>query len=249
MTREEACNSKRCRWTPEYGFLCLRFGLTQFEAIQSENYSAMLDKIRSRIDVPGLIYRPDFISVREEMNLIRLIDESPWSNELRRRVQQYGWKYDYKQRFVDQSARVSPLPVWAMALALQLRNAGLMCDLADQVIVNEYRGKQGISRHRDQTENFNERVATISLLETWGMIFRNFKDGSQIEKTLTRRSVAVLTGDARYKWTHEIPSRNYERINHQGSDGMRIKRVRRISITFRILRTQHRRNRVKPFSR
>ena len=42
---------------------------------------------------------------------------------------------------------------------------------------------------------------------------------------LDRRSAAILTGDARYRWTHEIPKRK----NEPG----RVARGRRLSLTFR----------------
>ena len=93
--------------------------------------------------------------------------------------------------------RLGELPEWARELGRRLVDEGLMRDLPDQVIVNEYRGKQGISRHIDQPRSFAEHVATISLLETWGMVFRRRGSKEKVEKPLERRSVAVLTGDAR----------------------------------------------------
>ena len=41
-------------------------------------------------------------------------------------------------------------------------------------------------------------------------------------------SLYVMTGDARYQWTHEMPSRKSDMV-----DGARVKRGRRVSITFR----------------
>ena len=66
----------------------------------------------------------------------------------------------------------------------------------------------------------------LSLLESWEMIFRKGgKAGKRVSKLLARRSVAVISGDARYKWTHEIPSR----LTEPGG----LRRQRRISVTFR----------------
>ena len=188
-------------------------------------------------EVPGLVYLPNFVTPSEETELTGFIDDAPWSTELRRRVQHYGWRYDYKQRLIDESMRIGPLPDWAQELAQRLVRDGLMRHLADQLIVNEYCGKQGISPHCDQPNVFHDEVATVSLLETWGMVFRN-RDGKQkVEMSLENRSVAVLTKDARYKWTHEIPSRMYERLPDDEGQLKRIKRSRRISLTFRKTRT------------
>lgn len=191
-------------------------------------------------EIPGLIYRPGFITEEDEAKLVALIDGAEWSTELRRRVQHYGWRYDYTQRQIDESMRAGELPAWARELAQRLLDEGWMKDLPDQVIVNEYCGNQGISRHIDQPRIFAEHVATISLLETWGMVFRRRNSKRKVEIPLERRSVAVLTGDARYKWTHEIPKRKTELLMDQHGKRRRVVRSRRISLTFR--RTRQRRN-------
>ncbi|MXY50993.1 MAG: alpha-ketoglutarate-dependent dioxygenase AlkB [Gammaproteobacteria bacterium] len=183
--------------------------------------------------LPGFAYLPNFITAEEEDELLQHIDDAEWSTELKRRVQHYGWRYDYGQRQIDESMRLGELPFWADKIAKRLVAKGLVAELPDQVIVNEYCGKQGISPHVDQPKSFAEPVATVSLLESWGMKFRRRGGEEKTEKTLERRSVAVLSGDARYKWTHEIPSRKTERV-----DGKRIPRERRISLTFRKSRIQ-----------
>ena len=178
--------------------------------------------------VPGLKYVPDFISEREEKDLVAEIDEAGWSTELQRRVQHYGWRYDYKARQIDASMRIGPLPEWAVRLAERLGSKGLLTDPPDQVIVNEYAGDQSIAKHVD-SENFADGIATISLLESWEMVFREEENPRHKETLrLDRRSVAIMTGDARYRWTHEIPKRKYE----AGPAG-RVERRRRISLTFR----------------
>ena len=190
-------------------------------------------------EVPGLVYKPDFITEEEETRLGACIDAAEGSTELQRRVQHYGWRYDYKQRRIDETMRLGELPEWARELGRKLVNEELMTDLPDQVIVNEYRGKQGISRHVDQPRSFAEHVATISLVETWGMVFRLLRGSKEkkVEKPLERRSVAVLTGDARYKWKHEIPNRANEPRMEQGKRRW-VPRNRRISLTFRKVRPE-----------
>ena len=189
---------------------------------------------------PGFTYRPDFITEEEETKLMECIDRVEWSTELRRRVQHYGWRYDYTKRRIDESMRVGELPGWARELGRRLVTEGLVKDLPDQLIVNEYCGKQGITPHIDEPRSFTEHLATISLLETWGMVFRRRSGKEKVEKALERRSVAILTGDARYKWTHEIPRRENEpQMDRQGKRRW-VRRSRRISLTFR--KTRLRRN-------
>jgi alkylated DNA repair dioxygenase AlkB len=178
-------------------------------------------------EIPGLNYMPDFLTGAQEAELVAVIDKGEWSSVLKRRVQHFGWRYDYKTREIDLSMRLGPLPEWAMVLAKRLKAEGLLPHLADQVIVNEYIGKQGISKHTDLFPCFDDGVAMISLLESWEMIFREVRKGGRpsVAKVLENRSVAIMTGDVRYKWTHEIPARATE------PGGLR--RHRRVSVTFR----------------
>ena len=197
------------------------------------NKPASLDKPKRAsgtriVETPpaGFELLKDFISATQELELIDVIDSSKWSTELKRRVQHFGWRYDYKARRVSQKDYLGPLPLWAQELAQQLFDKGLFPEVPDQVIVNNYEGPQGISKHIDCPECFRGPVATISLLETWDMFFTRKVAGETLKfvQPLPRRSVALLAGEARNVWLHEIPARQTE---HKRP------RVRRISVTFR----------------
>ena len=180
-------------------------------------------------EIPGLVYKPHFISNEEEQDLVEHIDAREWSTVLSRRVQQYGWQYDYRQRHIDPTMYLGALPCWTNRLVQRLVDEGYLRERPDQLIVNEYKGKQGISPHVDKPDDFAEQVVTISLLETWSMVFRSRDGKHRVEKPLEHGSIAVFTGDVRYQWTHAIPKRKYERV---GIDRKRIPRQRRISLTF-----------------
>lgn len=173
--------------------------------------------------IPGLVEVQNFLSYDEEQDLVKLIDSLPWQNSLARRVQHYGWEYDYKSAAVNPSSKIGPLPIWAQDLALRLLDRNLIPEVPDQVIVNEYLANQGISKHIDSSTSFVGPVITISLLESWEMVFRH-PNGKKITRVLERGSAVILNGPARYEWTHEIPKRIKERWGTRG---------RRISLTFR----------------
>ena len=185
---------------------------------------------RLEIDIPGLVYMPDFLDEAHERRLVEWIDQQEWSSELQRRVQHYGWRYDYKAREVDSSMRLGPLPVELAVLAERLFKEKLVPRLPDQVIVNEYQADQGITPHID-IAGFADGIATISLLESWEMIFHAPRSRKTVPRLLERRSVAVMQGEARYRWKHEIRKRTSEPSLHEG--GKRCPRQRRISLTFR----------------
>ena len=62
--------------------------------------SQFLSPQAQQTEVPGLVYVPNFLSEREEQKLVDIIDKNDWNNyeNLQRRVQHYGWRYDYKAR-------------------------------------------------------------------------------------------------------------------------------------------------------
>jgi hypothetical protein len=62
--------------------------------------------------ISGLSCLPDFIDSAEEKRLLNIINGLPWLDDLRRRVQHYGYKYDYKARAVSQDLYLGPLPDW-----------------------------------------------------------------------------------------------------------------------------------------
>ena len=175
----------------------------------------------------GFELRLDFISEDEERELLATIDAEKWDSRMARRVQHYGWRYDYKARKVDRKAYLGPLPDWLNLLAIRLKDAGVFTELPDQVIVNNYEGSQSISKHVDCVPCFRGPVVTISLNEAWEMVFARenaAEDAPKFGQVLPRRSAAILDGEARVDWNHEIPKRKNEASGPRG---------RRVSVTFR----------------
>lgn len=194
-------------------------------AVESAVQEKPPEKVAQNLeDPPGLMVMLDFISPDHEESLIDELDRGNWLNDLSRRVQHYGWKYDYRARSVEPASYIGPLPTWAAELADKLVKIGLVTERPDQVIVNEYIGNQGIARHVDCPECFQGPIVTISLAEPWTMQFREVGGSGKVERVLPRRSAAVLAGEVRDNWTHEIPKRKKEGA---------VARGRRLSITFR----------------
>ncbi len=189
------------------------------------------DLERREPDVPGIHYRSGFITPEEEAAFIRLIDENEgaWLTDLSRRVQHYGWRYDYSERTVTADMRIGPLPDWLQALAQRLYETGYFDRPPEQVIVNEYEPGQGIAMHTDHS-GFGPAVAMVSLGDEWQMDFaKSLGDGSEAKShmMLERGSALVLTGEARKRWRHGIAKRKTE------GPGRERNRKRRLSLTFR----------------
>lgn len=175
--------------------------------------------------VPGLVYMPSFVRDHEQSLLVEKIDEAPWMTVLKRRVQHYGYRYDYKARRIDRSMRIGRLPVWVADIGNRLVERKIFDRAPDQAIVNEYEAGQGIARHIDCEPCFGGTVASLSLLSAVAMDFENASSGEVRSLRLEPGSLIVLQEEARYGWKHGISARL--------SDPPGIRRGRRISITFR----------------
>lgn len=186
------------------------------------------------VDLPsGAIYLRSFISSEEEAVLVSHLDGGEWNTNLKRRVQHFGYRYDYRARSVTSGAYLGPLPGWIERLKERLVAKGLFASAPDQIIANEYLPGQGISAHVDCVPCFDDTIVSLSLLSHCEMVFRDKRSKAKLTVPLEPRSAVVLAGTARYEWTHEIPARKSDSI-----DGKKVYRSRRISLTFRkIVRT------------
>ena len=166
--------------------------------------------------IQGFHYERAFLTRGACDGLLASIDEQQreWLRDLKRRVQHYGWKYDYKSRVVTEDMHIGDLPPFIRNLADRLRAKGWFDTVPDQVIVNEYQAGQGIAAHVDR-DCFGPTIATLSLGDAWPMEFAPYRPrggqptdpGEKIEHVLEVGSLLVLTGDARWNWTHRIAAR------------------------------------------
>lgn len=187
--------------------------------------------------VDGLYYFCDFLSDRAQRALIEHIDDSPWCTDLERRVQHYGYRYDYKARVAGRDMDLGPLPDWVADVASRLYSETRLFDrVPDQAIVNEYYPEQGIAMHADR-ECFGDTIATVSLGDDWEMKLRPVGGTSVDDRRimLGRGSALVLAGNARSGWMHGIDKRKFEK-DARGQRRAR-QRQRRLSLTFRTMLT------------
>ena len=203
-------------------------GTLAFDLFDEPEIEIAHEQLPRYLSVPGLEFREEFISLREEIAIVQTLDTAPWSCELSRRVQHYGFKYDYKSRRIDESMHIGKLPDWLHELAERLHQAQFFDEAPDQVIVNEYLPGQGISPHIDCQPCFGDTLVSLSLCSTCTMDFIHAETGEQQPVFLPRRSIAVLKGDSRYCWKHAIAKRRQD-----VHDGQIFIRQRRISLTFR----------------
>ncbi|KAI8084088.1 uncharacterized protein B0P05DRAFT_467415 [Gilbertella persicaria] len=181
--------------------------------------------------VPGLFVVCECVTEQEEETLVKAVNQQPWSGlgigpnpELKRRTQQYGHLFSYRYRKVLEE--YGPLPEFSQCLVDRIMQHAWMPNRPNHLLVNEYNPGQGIMPHIDAPALFGPVILSLSLLSDCIMTFE--LEDTHVPILLPRRSVAILTEDARYKYKHSISKDLIETIQDQV-----IHREKRISFTFR----------------
>ncbi|MFM8600727.1 MAG: alpha-ketoglutarate-dependent dioxygenase AlkB [Actinomycetota bacterium] len=180
---------------------------------------------------PGLVLVHEWLSRAESAALLSAVDSQPWLHDLKRRVQHYGWKYDYTLRDLSPDQYLGPIPSLFAEVVDRLAAVPQFGAEAEQIIVNEYLPGQGIAAHIDRA-TFGEVVASVSLGSEWPMEFSS-RSGETIEVYMPVGALLLMTGPSRHEWTHHIRSRKSDT-----RAGVRVARTRRVSLTFRTLGLQ-----------
>ncbi|CAN4105203.1 unnamed protein product [Withania somnifera] len=257
---ESALKDLNRRACPELGGRCLHIQYSVPSVSQvAVNGSIEVSMEASELDIPGLCLIHDFISAKEEEELLAAVDSRPWQKLAKRRVQHYGYEFHYNTRNVNTNQYLGELPSFLspvlekMSLFRKLGYAETL--LLDQLTVNEYSPGVGLSPHIDTHSAFEGLIFSLSLAGPCIMEFRKYStdvwptstdtlgdEEAQISEKSSKflrraiylppRSMLLLSGEARYAWHHYIPHHKIDIVN-----GTRIRRAsRRVSFTLRKVR-------------
>jgi hypothetical protein len=80
---------------------------SSWRPLQEEQASRPVATAAEELGVPGLRLLHDFVSEQEERELLDALEQQPWHRLAKRRVQHYGFKFDYTVGAAD----------WAGAIA------------------------------------------------------------------------------------------------------------------------------------
>ncbi|POY70840.1 hypothetical protein BMF94_6253 [Rhodotorula taiwanensis] len=149
---------------------------------------------------------------------------------------------DYLRPFLD------ALPSALASLPADVQSVILESNRPQQAILNLYQPGQGISSHVDLPDRYEDGIVGLSLLTSTVMEFRHVSDpsseeqpsGSQPPRTpptyavrLRPGDLYVLSGDARWKWSHGIPYRTEDLVQDETGGPVRVLRGVRMSVTLR----------------
>lgn len=223
---------------------------------------------RDEAEIPGFYYLSEFLSEEEEQKLVEEIDSREFCTAIHRRQQYYGPIYYHTTHDVKEiqpNNNIAPVEfenqycasfeslswITERILSLKLPSGHFIFgtdpkNRPNQCLVNEYVRNQGISSHFDDSRAFGDVIVIISLLNPLFMTLkrprhlRNHCSHILSEKKiwLERRSIMVLSGDARYRWRHGITKA--KRLTSpsdcaENSEIYRGENYRRISLTIRKL--------------
>jgi alkylated DNA repair dioxygenase AlkB len=173
-----------------------------------------------RLIQSGLTIHQNYINEEEEEMLIGVIENQPWSRDLKRKTQQYGFKYDYRTTIAEPTIA---MPRWLAELRDEIYPEANSC------IINHYEPGQGISPHTDK-KIFGKKIVTLSLSGPCMFILTQPTECLEVAIYLKPRTLLTMESKVRYEWLHSIPARAKD-IDPETSQY--ILRTERISITFR----------------
>lgn len=211
-----------------------------FPAMANKELTPIFRRARDT-GVVGLTLLEGFITEAEEDQMLKFVDSNSdqWEGMAKRRVQHYGFAFDYKLRGVNPRRKIGPLPDAFQPLVSRLSKLSEINRELDQLTVNEYVPGVGLSPHVDTHSMFTGSIASVTLSGHTVMEFRRGEERRAI--LLPRRSVLILAEDARYAWRHYIPHRKFDLLGDErlGSDqkiSSTPRPPRRVSLTFRSIR-------------
>ena len=193
------------------------------------------------LDIPGLYFSPEVITPEEEKIILHHIkkDRGHYVSQIHP-AYEFGWKFLEREKGIQGIFPLTPqeylgkFPDW-------LSNVWFNCVYRtnlpkevireihpDHVLVNEYKVGEGCMRHTDDIGFWTDWVMGLSLESGCTIIFK-YKN-TTYPVYLPPRSIYVLTGDARYKYTHEIAPEHDDIVDNEV-----IARSHRTSLTFRMI--------------
>ena len=125
-------------------------------------------------------------------------DEGVQGDLKNRRVKHYGFDFVYGSNTIDPAKpNDHPFPgAWNSVILDRCLTSGALKDAPDQCTVNRYEPGQGIAPHVDAHGCCGDGIAALSLGAEVVMEFGG-PDGRRVPMLLPRRSLMVMSGEAR----------------------------------------------------
>ncbi|KAJ9707667.1 hypothetical protein PVL29_002624 [Vitis rotundifolia] len=162
-------------------FLHIRYSI--FQPPSQVNDSVPVSLVDSELNIPGIYLLHDFVSAKEEEELLAAVDKMSWKSLSKRRVQHYGYEFCYETRNVNTKQYLGELPSFVSAIVERISSFPNLESAADIVL--------------------DQLTCGISSQK-----LKFFKKGY----LSSSRSMLLLSGEARYAWHHYIPHHKIDMV-------------------------------------
>lgn len=176
------------------------------------------EKLRKIEEVPGFYIIDEFLTEEEELQLLNSIDEHEWQQHERdkdRQIQIYGPFLNSRYQIEKTESKVNPMPDYAFSLCKKVEKSinaakiypGIGTYKLGEVIhtglfINRYGPQDHLRFHFDDRAFYKELLIGISL---GADCLFSMRRGLVIEDLFVpRRSMYIMSKDARYKFEHGI---------------------------------------------
>ncbi|GLH03731.1 Putative alkylated DNA repair protein alkB-like protein 8 [Gryllus bimaculatus] len=185
---------------------------------------------------PGSVVLENFVNETEEEILLHCIDwgTSDSGQHLKhRRVIHYGYEFQYHNNNINKDEPLKDkIPEECSVLFDRLKQMGYITSCPDQLTINQYLPGQGIPPHIDTHSACEGTILSLSLGSSVIMEFKH-RDGRSMSLLLPQRSMLIMSGEARYAWSHGITPRKTDIMPCPGGGLSVQNRGVRTSFTFR----------------
>ncbi|CAB4385172.1 unnamed protein product [Rhizophagus irregularis] len=187
-------------------------------------------KNSDKVEIPGLILIEDFITVKQEKNILQHVySTKSWIPVQDRIVLHYGYSFNYDLNEVGTKLSNLELPSYMNPLLEKLNKLFPSMPKFEQLTIQLYPVGTGIPPHMDHHSSFGPNVIAFSLENPVIMEFKNLKTDKVVNIDLPRRSLMMLKDDVRYAWSHAVRARKSDLLEN----GQVRERGQRISLTLR----------------
>ncbi|CAB4406647.1 unnamed protein product [Rhizophagus irregularis] len=195
-------------------------------------YNNFINQIKNsdKVEIPGLILIEDFITVKQEKNILQHVySTKSWIPVQDRIVLHYGYSFNYDLNEVGPKLSNLELPSYMNPLLEKLNKLFPSMPKFEQLTIQLYPVGTGIPPHMDHHSSFGPNVIAFSLENPVIMEFKNLKTDKVVNIDLPRRSLMMLKDDVRYAWSHAVRARKSDLLEN----GQVRERGQRISLTLR----------------
>jgi len=160
---------------------------------------------------PGFSYHPDFITEQEESDLCAKIQGIELNNmifqgfEAKRKTASFGYDYSFDKRKVSKGKEIPQ--IFDFLIEKVARHLSIKPLVFEELLITEYPPGSVINWHRDAPPF--DIIAGISLLSDCVFRLRPHEKAKQnrsniISFPVRRRSLYIISGEARSEWQHSI---------------------------------------------